>query len=43
MGLVNISRCVDQIKLESTLEKGTRLKMKLFLKDQDSFGEISPQ
>ena len=41
MGLVNISRCVDQIKLESTLEKGTRLKMKLFLKDQDSFGEIS--
>ena len=43
MGLVNISRCVDQIKLEFTLEKGTRLKMKLFLKDQDSFGEISPQ
>lgn len=39
MGLVNISRCVDQMKLESTLEKGTRLKMKLFLKDQETFGE----
>ena len=39
MGLVNISRCVDQMKLESSLEKGTRLKMKLFLKDKESFGE----
>lgn len=40
MGLVNISRCVDHMKLESSLEKGTRLKMKLFLKDQESFGDI---
>jgi CBS domain-containing protein/anti-sigma regulatory factor (Ser/Thr protein kinase) len=40
MGLVNISRCVDHMKLESSLEKGTRLKMKLFLKDHDSFGDI---
>lgn len=39
MGLVNISRCVDQMKLESSTEKGTRLKVKLFLKDQESFGE----
>ncbi len=39
MGLVNISRCVDHMKLESTPEKGTRLKVKLFLKDQDSFAE----
>jgi CBS domain-containing protein/anti-sigma regulatory factor (Ser/Thr protein kinase) len=31
MGLVNISRCVDQMKLESVLGKGTRLKMRLFL------------
>ena len=43
MGLVNISRCVDHMKLESTLEKGTRLKMKLFLKDQEIFGESRPQ
>jgi anti-sigma regulatory factor (Ser/Thr protein kinase)/predicted transcriptional regulator len=43
MGLVNISRCVDQMKIESTLEKGTRLKMKLFLKDQEIFGESHPQ
>jgi CBS domain-containing protein/anti-sigma regulatory factor (Ser/Thr protein kinase) len=39
MGLVNISRCVDHMKLESSPEKGTRLKVKLFLKDQDSFAE----
>lgn len=31
MGLVNISRCVDQMKLESVWGKGTRLKMRLFL------------
>jgi CBS domain-containing protein/anti-sigma regulatory factor (Ser/Thr protein kinase) len=42
MGLVNISRCVDQMKLESTPEKGTRLKLKIFLKDQDSFAEAIP-
>ncbi len=39
MGLVNISRCVDQMKLDSSLEKGTKLKLKIFLKDQESFGE----
>ncbi len=31
MGLVNISRCVDQMKLDSVYGKGTRLKMRLFL------------
>jgi CBS domain-containing protein/anti-sigma regulatory factor (Ser/Thr protein kinase) len=31
MGLVNISRCVDQMKLESVWGKGSRLKMRLFL------------
>ena len=31
MGLVNIQRCVDSMKLESTWGKGTRLRMKLFL------------
>lgn len=31
MGLVNISRCVDQMRLDSVVNKGTRLKMRLFL------------
>lgn len=32
MGLVNIQRCVDSMKLESSAGKGTRLRMKLFLR-----------
>lgn len=39
MGLVNIARCVDQMVLESTVGKGTRLRMKIFLKDQSTVGE----
>lgn len=39
MGLVNISRCVDSMKLESVLGKGTRLRMKLFLENKEGFGE----
>lgn len=35
MGLVNIQRCVDNMKLESTYGKGTRLRMKLFLQKPD--------
>jgi CBS domain-containing protein/anti-sigma regulatory factor (Ser/Thr protein kinase) len=35
MGLVNIQRCVDSMKLESTFGKGTRLRMKLFLQKPD--------
>jgi CBS domain-containing protein/anti-sigma regulatory factor (Ser/Thr protein kinase) len=31
MGLVNINRCVDSMKLESVWGKGTRVRMKLFL------------
>ena len=31
MGLVNIQRCVDQMQLESTYGKGSRLHMKIFL------------
>lgn len=34
MGLVNISRCVDHMKLESVWGKGTRLKMRLFLDNE---------
>jgi CBS domain-containing protein/anti-sigma regulatory factor (Ser/Thr protein kinase) len=41
MGLVNINRCVDSMKLESTWGKGTRLRMKLFLNPDDPVGEGS--
>lgn len=41
MGLVNINRCVDSMKLESTYGKGTRLRMKLFLNPDDPVGEGS--
>ncbi len=34
MGLVNISRCVDHMKLESVWGKGTRLKMRLLLENE---------
>jgi CBS domain-containing protein/anti-sigma regulatory factor (Ser/Thr protein kinase) len=37
MGLVNIQRCVDNMQLESTWEKGTRLRMRIFLQKQESF------
>jgi CBS domain-containing protein/anti-sigma regulatory factor (Ser/Thr protein kinase) len=31
MGLVNMTRCVDEIKLESTLGKGSRLLMRIYI------------
>lgn len=36
MGLVNINRCVDSMKLESTWGKGTRLRMKIFLQKPET-------
>lgn len=39
MGLVNIARCVDQMLLESTVGKGTRLRMKIYLKEKKSVGK----
>ena len=39
MGLVNIARCVDDMKLESVIGKGTRLRMRIYLHNQDVFGE----
>ncbi len=39
MGLVNISRCVDVMKLESVMGKGTRLRLKIFLQDVETVGE----
>ena len=42
MGLVNISRCVDVMKLESVWGKGTRLRLKIFLKQNEIVGEGFP-
>lgn len=39
MGLVNIQRCVDSMRLESAINKGTSLKMKIYLPKQESMGE----
>jgi len=39
MGLVNIQRCVDSMKLESTWGKGTHLRMKLFMNPDSGVGE----
>ncbi len=39
MGLVNISRCVDTMKLESVFGKGTRLRLKINLQELDTVGE----
>jgi len=39
MGLVNIQRCVDSMRLESITGKGTNLKMKIFLPNQEAMGE----
>jgi CBS domain-containing protein/anti-sigma regulatory factor (Ser/Thr protein kinase) len=42
MGLVNISRCVDVMKLESVMDKGSRLRLKIFLKQNEIVGEGYP-
>jgi CBS domain-containing protein/anti-sigma regulatory factor (Ser/Thr protein kinase) len=34
MGLVNMKRCVDEIKLESSVGKGTKLVMRIFIPNQ---------
>jgi CBS domain-containing protein/anti-sigma regulatory factor (Ser/Thr protein kinase) len=39
MGLYNISRCVDNMKLESVYGKGTRLRIKVILTSKDGIGE----
>jgi len=38
MGLVNITRCVDTMTLESTVGRGTHLKMRIFL-EKEAVGE----
>ena len=42
MGLFNISRCVDTMKLESVFGKGTRLRLRILLKDDETVGEGHP-
>ena len=42
MGLYNIQRCVDEMKLESSAVRGTNLRIKIFLKEHEGFGEIPP-
>lgn len=44
MGLANIQRCVDSMRLESILGKGTSLKLKILLQNKEAVGErISPR
>ena len=42
MGLVNIKRCVDTMRLESILGKGTSLKLKILLPTKEKVGEGFP-
>ena len=39
MGLKNIKRCVDEMLLESTPGKGTKLAMKIQLQPEETFRE----
>lgn len=39
MGLVNIQRCVDSMRLESVYSRGTNLRLKIFLPNEESVGE----
>ncbi len=39
MGLANISRCADEMTLESKPDKGTKLHVVFLLQDQEAFGE----
>ena len=39
MGLINISRCADEMDLQSELGKGTHLTLKFFLEGDDVVGE----
>jgi len=39
MGLVNIARCTDSMSLDSVVGKGTRLRIKIFLPQQEAMGE----
>ena len=40
MGLANIARCVDEMKLDSAPGKGTKLRLRIFLQEQEGFGGL---
>ncbi len=42
MGLNNIARCVDEMKIVSEVGKGTHLTLKFILKEEDTVGEGYP-
>jgi CBS domain-containing protein/anti-sigma regulatory factor (Ser/Thr protein kinase) len=42
MGLTNIQRCVDELKIESTAERGTNIRMKIILAEKETIGESPP-
>ena len=42
MGLVNIQRCVDSMRLESVYGKGTNLRLKILLQSEETVGEGLP-
>jgi CBS domain-containing protein/anti-sigma regulatory factor (Ser/Thr protein kinase) len=42
MGLINIQRCVDSMRLESIVGKGTSLKLKILLQNAETVGEGLP-
>lgn len=42
MGLINIQRCVDSMRLESIMGKGTSLKLKILLQNTETVGEGLP-
>ena len=42
MGLINIQRCVDSMRLESIMGKGTSLKLKILLQKTETVGEGLP-
>ncbi len=39
MGLINIARCTDSMSLESVVGKGTRLRIKILLPQEEAMGE----
>ena len=41
MGLTNIQRCVDEMKLESSAQRGTNVHMKIYLQAKDSLGDMT--
>lgn len=43
MGLVNIQRCVDSMRLESVYNRGTNLRLKIFLPVDEAVGESTKE